>query len=145
MDTVQMLNEDLEATRHPSDGGGKAWIVAPDASKGPVTVPVGSRQRFVIVYEAGPLGIAEGGAIRFIVSPFWNWSPPQIARHERLGYTTVETDAEGIELELSTPSYLDIRVRGRALVEGERVRIVYGDGTVRTDKTWTLSQLSPGP
>jgi hypothetical protein len=24
-----------------------------------------------------------------------------------------------------------------------RVRIVYGDGTVRTDKTWKLSQLSP--
>ena len=125
--TLEQLLRDREATRHPSDGGGRAWLESAEGEPAG-EAEVSGHRRWTLIYETGPAGIAEGGAVRFIVSPFWNWSPPQIAQRSRPGYTTVETDAEGIELELSVPSYLDIRIRGRALVEGERIRIVYGAG-----------------
>lgn len=132
METVRMLSEDLEATRHPSDGGGRAWIVEPASSDGPEAVPVGSRQRFVILYETGPLGIAEGGALYLQPSPFWDWDSPQSELEEAPGYTVVETEAAGIELEATTlGGILAIQISGRRLEEGERIRIVYGAGPAR--------------
>jgi hypothetical protein len=124
--TLEELLADIAAPRHPSDGGGRAWLEA-DGGGAPSTV-ASATGRWTIVYEAGPLGVAEGGAVRFIVSPFWYWSPAQTVEPGLPGYTTVETDAEGVELEVSVPSYVDIKIAGRALEPGERIRIVYGAG-----------------
>ena len=46
LETVQMLLEDLEAPRHPADGGGRAWL---DPVPGLYTA--GGRGRFSIVYK----------------------------------------------------------------------------------------------
>ncbi len=120
------LREDLERVRHASDGGGRAFL--DEELRAPVMV--GSRHRFEIVYEAGPHGIAEGGTLFLLPSPFWGWDPPQIRISDAPGYTEVETDAPGVELETTAPGddLLAIAIRGRALAEGERVRIVYGAG-----------------
>ncbi len=124
--THEALREDLERVRHESDGGGRAYLA--EELSGPIVV--GSRQRFEIVYEAGPHGIAEGGTLFLQPSPFWGWDLPQNRASDAPGYTEVETDATGVELE-STASggdLLAIAIRGRALAEGERVRMVYGAG-----------------
>ena len=76
--THEELREDLERVRHESDGGGRAYL----AEELPGPIVVGSRQRFEIVYEAGPHGIAEGGALFLQPSPFWGWDPPQVRLSE---------------------------------------------------------------
>ncbi len=123
-DMVDSLLADLDAVRHPADGGGRAWIE--DAAP----VPAASPGSWTIRYEAGPLGIAEDGMVFFQVSPFWGWSTPQTLRPEAVGYTEVETTAEGVELVAETldQQLLGIRVTGRALKAGEQLRIVYGAG-----------------
>ena len=147
-ETFEMLREDLEAVRNPADGGGRAWLeassgsdadsatgalagaVSPGEVGGRRRIPAGSRQRFPIVFEAGPLGIAPGGAIFLQVSPFWEWDWPQTHFPDGPGYTEVMTRAEGIELEPVGlgQNLLAIRIDGRALEAGERVRIDYGAG-----------------
>lgn len=122
---VEALRADLAAPRHPSDGGGRAWI-----AEGPAEVTAGATGRWVVVYEAGELGIAPGGMLLLQVPPFWGWSTPQTLRPEGPGYTTVETAAEGVTLDAGTldQTLLGIRIGGRALAAGERVTIAYGDG-----------------
>jgi hypothetical protein len=139
-ETFELLREDLEAVRAPADGGGRAWLEAPsagdvaDTDEAPPTAvrrfPAGSRQRFTIIYEAGPLGIAPGGAIFLQVSPFWEWDWPQTWMPEGPGYTQVSSDAEGVALEPLNlgQELLAIQIGGRALEAGERVRIDYGAG-----------------
>ncbi|MDX1383318.1 MAG: CehA/McbA family metallohydrolase [Thermoanaerobaculia bacterium] len=124
-DLVELLREDLAVPHHPADGGGRAWI----ARQRPERLVVGDRARFDLFYEVGPRGIAEGGSVYLQISPFWGWSSPQVSDPAAPGYTTVTTDAAGVELE---PAVLDrqllgIAVRGRSLTAGERVRIIYGD------------------
>ncbi len=128
LEMVEMLKADLDTPRHPSDGGGRAWLESPPDD--PVRATVGTGGRFPLVFEVGPHGIAEGGMIFLQVSPFWGWSTPQDIDPEAPGYTRVSTDAQGVSL---VPITLDqqlmgIEVRGRALEPGERVRIVYGAG-----------------
>jgi hypothetical protein len=62
--------------RHPADGGGRARLVR-DPDQAPFTTRA-SADRFRIVYEVGPLGIATGGSVQLQVSPFWGWSTPQV-------------------------------------------------------------------
>jgi hypothetical protein len=124
----QRLLEDLAAPRHPADGGGRAWLEG-DSPAEPIVA--GTARRFRFVYEAGPLGIAEGGTLFFESSPFWGWSAPQTSDPRAPGYTEVGTDAAGVRLEpqpLDAQHLLAIHVRGRALGAGERVHIVYGAG-----------------
>ena len=126
-----MLREDLAATRHPSDGGGKAWLVEPESTKGSrPSAPVGSRRRFTILYEAGPLGVAEGGMVFLQTSPFWGWDSPQADVREAPGYTEARTDASGIELHPKSLGLqlLGIEISGRNLEAGERISIVFGAG-----------------
>ncbi|MEE9562535.1 MAG: CehA/McbA family metallohydrolase [Thermoanaerobaculia bacterium] len=126
---VETLREDLALERHPSDGGGRAWLEG--GSGDPATaVTAGHTGRWSVVYETGPLGIAEGGWIFFQAPPFWHWSMPQGFDPEQLGFTLVTTEAEGVELAPATidQQLLAIEVRGRALEPGEQVRIVYGAG-----------------
>ena len=153
---VEAMREAAARLPHPSDGGGRAWLVPdPDA-----TVAVDLPGRFEIIYEVGPLGIATGGSVFLQVSPFWGWSTPQVEVPDAPGFTTIEpiagkvTDLEpaanaiaenepaasaiaesepgasAIELEAATldQQLLVIHVTGRALVAGDRLRLVYGAG-----------------
>jgi hypothetical protein len=122
---VEALRADLAAPRHPSDGGGRAWL-----ESGPAKTPAGSVGSWSLVYEAGPEGIAVGGMVLLQVSPFWGWSTPQVEAEVAPGYTRVSTEAEGVLLSAETldQQLLGIRVGGRPLREGERVRIDYGAG-----------------
>jgi hypothetical protein len=125
---VATLRDDLQAVRHPADGGGKAWLV-PDPD-GLDQVAAGQAGRWTILFEAGELGIAESGWLFFQVPPHWGWSTPQPTSAETAGYTRVTTDAPGVELEpaMLGGGLLGIRLSGRGLSPGERVRIVYGAG-----------------
>ena len=90
-DIVAMLRDDLKAVRHPADGGGTARL-EPDP-EGLDRVAAGEPGRWTILYEAGELGIAEGGWLFFQVPPHWGWSDPQAVSVEAPGYTEVTTDA----------------------------------------------------
>jgi alkaline phosphatase D len=61
---------------------------------------------------------------------------------DRVGYPLVEVISSGVAnsrtLSFATVDFDTTRQNPTA-----RVRIVYGDGTIRADKTWKLSQLSP--
>lgn len=125
--TLLDLREEMATVRHPSDGGGRAWL-----EEGPREVEVRTRHTWTFLFEVGPAGIAPGGRIDFMTSPFWGWEdPPQVSYPDAPGYTVVTTDAGGVELEpheRRDGQTLSIAVGGRALREGERVRVVYGQG-----------------
>jgi hypothetical protein len=122
LDTYQSLIEDRAATRHVSDGGGRAFL---DPGS-PTVAHAGEPIELRLTYEAGPLGIAEGGALYLQPSPFWGWDSPQVERKDAAGGTEVTTDAAGVQLEPKTLSgLLAITVRGKNLMPGERVRIRY--------------------
>jgi hypothetical protein len=127
-ETVDDLRQALAQEPHPADGGGRAWLepAEGDTREAQVETP----GRFTIVYEAGPLGIATGGWIHLLISPFWSWSTPQVEVPDAPGFTTLEPSASDIELEAVTldSQLLGIAIRGRPLVEGERIRIRYGAG-----------------
>lgn len=127
---VDTLRQDLATQRHPSDGGGRAWL-QPDPA-GRDRVSVGQFGRWTFVYEAGPLGIAEDGLLFLQVSPFWGWSTPQVLDPQQPGFTEVSTDSSDLTLEALTidQQLLGIRIGARALVAGERIKIVYGAGDV---------------
>jgi hypothetical protein len=122
---VETLRADLAAVRHPSDGGGRAWI-----EDGPPEVTAGGTGRWTFLYEAGPLGIAAGGMLFLQPSPFWGWSTPQTLDPGEPGYTEVSTPAAGVTLEAGTldRTLFGVRIGGRALRQGERIRLVYGAG-----------------
>lgn len=116
------------APKHPSDGGGRAWLELAPGDDG--SVLAGRTRSWTIVYEAGELGVALGGAVFLQVSPFFEWSSPQTANEAALGFTRVRTDAAGVELEARAidQQLLGATVRGRALAAGERVVFEYGAG-----------------
>jgi hypothetical protein len=122
LDTQKSLVDDLAATRHPSDGGGRAFF---DPGS-PIVARAGERILLALTYEAGPLGIAEGGALFLEPSPFWGWDSPQTDMEGAPGATEVTTEAQGVSLETSAlGGLLAIHVRGRKLEPGERVHITY--------------------
>ncbi|MEE9607603.1 MAG: CehA/McbA family metallohydrolase [Myxococcota bacterium] len=123
---VEMLRAAREVEHDPSDGGGRAWLERADPERPGTSTP----GRFTLVYEVGPLGVASEGGIYLQVSPFWDWSTPQVETPGAPGYTTIEADAADIELDAQTldQQLLGIRVAGRPLVAGERIRITYGAG-----------------
>jgi hypothetical protein len=127
---VAQLREDRAAERHPADGGGRAWIEQSEGEK--PRASAGRPGSWVLIYEAGPLGVAEGGAIGLQVSPFWGWSSPQVRNEQGPGFTTVTAldEEDGLQLKADTwgDRLLGIEVRGRALRPKERVRIHYGAG-----------------
>jgi len=127
IDTWQMLREDLASERHASDGGGRAWIVG---HEGRPTFPASSSQRIEMIYEAGPHGIAEGGSLFLLASPFWDWDAPQSSWPDGPGYTEVDTEADGVTLEVfdGASQMLVIGIGGRALRAGEQVHLVFGAG-----------------
>jgi hypothetical protein len=126
---VETLRQNLALDRHPSDGGGRAWLEG-GSEESATAVKAGHLGRWSVVFETGPLGIAEGGWIFFQAPPFWHWSTPQAVDPDLPGFTLVTTEAEGVELAPATidQQLLAIGIRGRALEPGEQVRIVYGAG-----------------
>jgi Protein of unknown function (DUF3604) len=127
-DVVDMLRTAETQRYAPSDGGGRAWLERAPGQR-PYALSA-TPDRFTIVYEVGPAGIASGGSIFFQVSPFWDWSTPQVVNPEARGYTKVTASAPDIELTSETVDrqLLRIAVTGRALKAGERITIVYGAG-----------------
>ena len=127
-DVMDLLRAGRDAAQqlHPSDGGGRAWLEPTSPEKARSGVP----QRFELTYEAGPLGIATGGAILLQVSPYWGWSTPQLRDPDAPGYTVIRTNPPDLRVraETSGEQQLRIEVTGRALVEGDRLRITYGAG-----------------
>ena len=61
---------------------------------------------------------------------------------ERVGYPLVEVISSGVA-NSRTLSFATVDFDTTLQDPTARVRIVYGDGTIRADKTWKLSQLSP--
>ncbi len=127
-DVHEQFLADLAAVRDASDGGGSVRLVLADGDDGSVMCATSGRWQFE--FTAGPLGIAQGGSLTFLSPPFWGWSTPQTQAELRPGFTVVECDAAGVELEAWTAdkNLLQIEVKGRALAPGEVVRITYGAG-----------------
>lgn len=130
---VEALRADLVAERHPSDGGGRAWIEA-----GPSPATSGEPGTWTLVFEVGPEGVAEGGVVFLQISPFWDWTPPQVERPGAPGYVEVlfedavgDTAKSGpaptLRPEIVDDRLLAVTVEGRALVSGERIRFAYGE------------------
>jgi hypothetical protein len=126
-DLVETLREDAAAPRHPADGGGRAWVADETGAPVEVSAVAGRPTHLRLVYEAGPLGIAPGGAVVFQASPFWGWDPPQLAAPDAPGFAEVSTPAEGVALEPEAyaQGLLRIGIAGRALREGEHVEIAW--------------------
>jgi hypothetical protein len=126
-ETVDAMQESMAAHYGPADGGGRAWLVRDGQPSYAVSA---TPDRFTLVYEAGPLGVAQGGAVYLQVSPFWDWSTPQLEDPDRRGYTEVTASDPEIAFEAETldQQLLGIEIKGRALAEGDRLTIVYGAG-----------------
>ena len=125
LETEAMLREDVATARDPSDGGGRAWLTSESGGH-----TAGSSQRLELVFETGPMGIAEGGAILLQPSPFWEWDDPQTSFPDAPGFTEVTDLPPGVDLDLDdhTPGMLVAWVEDRALEPGETLRFVYGAG-----------------
>ncbi|RMH04771.1 MAG: hypothetical protein D6702_02360, partial [Planctomycetota bacterium] len=123
-EVVESLRAGAAAAKHPSDGGGRAWL---DAEQSDPEAVAGMPGTWTIVYEAGPLGVAEGGGVYLQVSPFWGWSTPQVEAPELEGYTVVSSEVAGLRLEAETidQQLLAVHLRGCGLAPGERIRFVY--------------------
>ena len=126
VDVHRQMVEDKCLRPDPADGGGTIVLVAqPD----PPAV-AGTQGTYVLEYTAGPLGVAEGGALYFQVSPFWFWETPQVRDATNGGSenTRVETAESGVALRCSTvgPQCLQIVVGGAPLPAGAKVKITYG-------------------
>jgi len=126
---VEALREDLQTRRHPSDGGGSATVTQEMPADRPVRA--GEAGRWRIEYVVGPEGISEGGWIFLQVSPFWGWSTPQTVRPDAPGFTLVETEADGVELQATTldQQLLGIEVLKRPLAPNDRVTMIFGAGS----------------
>lgn len=120
--------EDLRAVRHPSDGGGSVRLVLADGESG--SVQAGGHGRWTFEYTAGEHGVARGGALLFLVPPFWGWSTPQAEAPALAGYATAEASEPAVRLELATVdrNLLRLGVEGAPLPPGATVRLVYGAG-----------------
>jgi len=119
---------DQTARRHQSDGGGSVRIV-----EGPDEIVAGQSGRWVFEYTAGSMGVDVGGAIYFLGSPFWGWSPPQTDTERRPGFCRLSTDADGVKLEVAPfpAGGIIARVVGARLRVGQSVEVEYGAGPSR--------------
>jgi hypothetical protein len=126
-ETVDAMRESMAAHNGPADGGGRAWLVRD--GQPPYAVSA-TPDRFTLVYEAGPLGVAKGGTVFLQVSPFWDWSTPQVLEPDRRGYTEVRASDPAIEFDAQTldQQLLGVEITGRPLVKGDRLTFVYGAG-----------------
>ena len=125
-DVVDLLREAALFSDHPSDGGGRAWLDPPVSEP----VPAASPARFGLHFEVGPLGIAPGGAVYLQVSPFWDWSTPQVVDASAPGFTEISSDPADLEWEAETldQGLLALVNTGEAWPPGARFSLDYGAG-----------------
>ncbi|MEO1084595.1 MAG: DUF3604 domain-containing protein, partial [Acidobacteriota bacterium] len=132
-DVLDALRAERDVVHHPADGGGRAWLV--DAADR----VAGDRDRFELIYEAGPHGVADGGVVFLQVSPFWGWSTPQVDDVNAPGYTDVsflgaeedaprDEDRPRLTARTADRQLLAVTVDGRRLRPGERLRFLFGAG-----------------
>lgn len=129
--TVEQLRADAAAPRHSSDGAGTAWLETIGGEATPVAVAA-TRGRWTVVFEAGPDGVAPGGAVSFYIPTAWSWSPPQIVDPARPGFVTLTSEPADLPLKITAnpkKMYLRVEPEGRAIAAGERLRLVYGAGS----------------
>ncbi|MFT5289247.1 MAG: hypothetical protein ACI8QS_000145 [Planctomycetota bacterium] len=127
-DLLLELRRARDMPRSTADGAGRAWLEL-DPDQTVKTVRCGVPSRFSMLFEAGPEGVKMGGFIRFTAPPFWGWSPAQVERNDTPGFTTAESLADGVTLEVRAAEWVDILIGGRDLGPGEQLRIVYGAGS----------------
>lgn len=105
------------------DGQGTAYVTP----KNPVIA--GTANSWAITCAAGPGGISAGGGVMLQISPWWGWSTPQNSDPNRPGYTTAQTEAEGVGVEFT--AYPDLYyavakvVKGK-LKGGQKITFIYG-------------------
>ncbi len=130
-EVLDLLRADAAAVRHPADGGGRARLVRDQGQ--PAFTTRASPDRFRILYEVGPKGVATGGSVQLLVSPFWGWSTPQVTDPDAPGFTEIRATPSDIALRAETldQQLLGIEVTGRPLAAGDRLEIVYGAGPAR--------------
>lgn len=125
--TYREMWADAHAARSPGDGGGGVRV--PADAHDPDDVPVGAPVTLTAELEVGAHGIAVGGAISVIPSPFWGWPPPYVGPDAGPGRTTLRAP-DGVTLDPEAVGsgeggMLIATVGGRALQPGERIRVVY--------------------
>ena len=123
MDVAEAMLADLAAERHPADGGGSCWMVP---EKSDLRCSAGGRGKWHIVYEVGPRGVAQGGAIFLHIPPFWGWTSPQAVDPRELGWVKVTVDADA-KWESTTvdQQLLMVKLTDGGLQEGDRIEFVY--------------------
>lgn len=136
-DLLDDLRAEQAVTRHASDGGGTLSF-----AEEPAPVVAGGTGRYAFRFVVGEHGIAEGGTLEFMASPFWFWSAPWYlpdapADAPQPGRLVLELPP-GVSLHALTPPGAQrciLRVEGRALVAGESLGIGFGEGPggVRVD------------
>ena len=128
--------------QHPSDGGGRVTLSS-DGDE-PSWATSGVPRRFRLVYEAGPHGIARGGALYLQMSPYWGWQEPQMNDPQGAGYTTVETSDPRVRLRSRAiePKTVRVRVTGHALEPGETLTLRYGVGSAGATARFAEKQAS---
>ena len=117
-------------------------------------VVAGSGGTWRITYTAGSGGIAPGGRVRITIPH--GFTTPQTSAFFDPGFTTVETDASGVELSLSVASMVFCRldpatghsgawgrsvfveVAGRGLTEGESFTLTYGNADYYRSEPFAL-------
>ena len=134
--THSQLVEDIATPRHVSDGKGSVRIV-----EGPEYITASEPGSWKFEFSVSEHGIADGGSLFFMVSPYWYWTNPQTQSTKAPGYVSAwsMTKEEGDQLELETISFRNqlcqILVKGRAMRPGERVMLTYGQGAgARADR-----------
>lgn len=109
---------DARAPRTAGDGGGRlVWVDPPPPAQARDPIALG------LALEVGPEGIAPGGTVTFLPSPFWGWSAPQTADAAAPGWTSLEAPAP-FTLRAGDGSVI-ATVGARGLRAGERVVIRY--------------------
>ena len=120
VETYEQLRDDLQAVRHPADGGGRAWLEEGRA------VTVGEIGTWIFGFEVGPEGIAEGGRVYFQAPPFWGWSTPQTTSPQRPGFVEISSDVSAkLKAETLDQQLLAVTVMGGALTPGEQIFVAY--------------------
>ncbi|MFT4710336.1 MAG: hypothetical protein ACI9D0_000200 [Bacteroidia bacterium] len=134
--THGQLIEDMATPRHISDGQGTVRIL-----DGPQYITASEVGSWTFEFEVSEHGIAAGGSLFFMVSPYWYWTNPQTQSPEGPGYVSASLPSreEGDELVLQAISFgnqlCQIEVTGRALRPGELVEVAYGQGAgARADR-----------
>ncbi len=108
----------------PADGSGSVAIEPARA------VPIRYVGTWTFTYEAAGAGISAGGGVAFRVSPYWDWTAPQVERAEAPGYTTFEVEAEHARIRAISDGGLQqivFRVKEGRLASGERLVITYAN------------------